>query len=217
MRVLLVLDHSHPTQQALWEEAARLGIDLHVAYTLDIPRTGGVSPPTMGTPHQLAATRVRGDRVVLGNNQSHLTLSGVAIDLGVGVAPGRCAQRGCFRLSGRPPDWASPPTAPVQGQSCQQDPTSTGHRRGPRHGFRRQSPTSAVEPVYVSPWKCPSARDSCGLNTISFRIRRAFLRTRPLATQITTERSGIVEPHGFTNMRRSAKWVAGGRCPGMEY
>jgi serine acetyltransferase len=29
--MLLVLDHSHPTQQALLEEAARLGIDLLVA------------------------------------------------------------------------------------------------------------------------------------------------------------------------------------------
>jgi hypothetical protein len=217
MRVLLVLDHSLPTQQALWEEAATLGIDLHVAYTLDIPRTGGVSPPTMGTPHQLAAMRVRGDRAVLGNNQSHLTFSGVATDLGVGGTPGRCAQRNCFRLCGRPPDWASPPTTPVQGPSRQQDLTTTGHRHGPRHGFRRQTPTSAVKPVCDSPLKCPSGRDSCGLNTTSFRTQRALLRSRPPATQITNKRSGIAEPHGFTNMRRSAKWVAGGPCPGMEY
>lgn len=30
--------------------------------------------------------------VVLGNNKSHLTFSGIATDLGVGSAPGRCAK-----------------------------------------------------------------------------------------------------------------------------
>jgi glycosyltransferase involved in cell wall biosynthesis len=62
LRALLVLGYSLPTQQALWEEAARKGVDLHVAYTLEIPRAGGVAPPAFGTPHELSAIRVRGDR-----------------------------------------------------------------------------------------------------------------------------------------------------------
>ena len=33
MRILLVLGHSFPTQQALWEEVSRRDLDLHVAYT----------------------------------------------------------------------------------------------------------------------------------------------------------------------------------------
>jgi glycosyltransferase involved in cell wall biosynthesis len=62
MRVLLVLGYSFPTQQALWEEVAQRGIDLHTAYTLDIPRGGAVGPPDFGTRHELAGVRVRGDR-----------------------------------------------------------------------------------------------------------------------------------------------------------
>ncbi|MHB1510722.1 MAG: glycosyltransferase family 4 protein [Acidimicrobiales bacterium] len=63
MRVLLVLGHSFPTQQALWEEVSRRDVDLHVAYTLDIPRGGSVGPPLFGTAHELAGVRVRGDRL----------------------------------------------------------------------------------------------------------------------------------------------------------
>ncbi|MGA3354466.1 MAG: glycosyltransferase family 4 protein [Acidimicrobiales bacterium] len=62
MRVLLVLGYSFPTQQALWEEVSRRDVDLHVAYTLDIPRGGAVGAPDFGTPHELAGIRVRGDR-----------------------------------------------------------------------------------------------------------------------------------------------------------
>ncbi len=62
MRVLLVLGYSFPTQQALWEEVARQDVDLHVAYTLDIPRDGAVGPPDFGTTHELTGVRVRGDR-----------------------------------------------------------------------------------------------------------------------------------------------------------
>jgi len=62
MRVLLVLGYSFPTQHALWEEVSRLDVDLHVAYTLDIPRGGAVGPPDFGTKHELAGVRVRGDR-----------------------------------------------------------------------------------------------------------------------------------------------------------
>jgi glycosyltransferase involved in cell wall biosynthesis len=63
MRVLLVLSDSFPTQQALWEEVSRRDVDLHVAYTLDIPRGGAVGPPDFGTRHELAGVRVRGDRL----------------------------------------------------------------------------------------------------------------------------------------------------------
>lgn len=63
MRVLLVLGYSFPSQQALWEEVSRRDVDLHVAYTLDIPRSGGVSPPSFGTRHQLKGVRVRADRL----------------------------------------------------------------------------------------------------------------------------------------------------------
>jgi glycosyltransferase involved in cell wall biosynthesis len=63
MRVLLVLSDSFPTQQALWEEVSRRDVDLHVAYTLDIPRGGAVGPPDFGTKHKLAGVRVRGDRL----------------------------------------------------------------------------------------------------------------------------------------------------------
>jgi glycosyltransferase involved in cell wall biosynthesis len=62
MRVLLVLGYSFPTQQALWEELSRRDVDLHVAYTLDIPRDGAVGPPDFGTAHELAGICVRGDR-----------------------------------------------------------------------------------------------------------------------------------------------------------
>ncbi len=62
MRVLLVLGYTFPTQQALWEEASRRDVDLHVAYTLDIPRGGAVGAPDFGTTHELAGVRVRGDR-----------------------------------------------------------------------------------------------------------------------------------------------------------
>ena len=62
MRVLLVLGYSFPTQQALWEEVSRRDVDLHVAYTLDIPRGGAVGPPDFGTLHELAGIRVRRDR-----------------------------------------------------------------------------------------------------------------------------------------------------------
>ena len=57
-----MLGYSFPTQQALWEEVSRRGVDLHVAYTLDIPRGGEVGPPDFGTAHELAGIRVRGDR-----------------------------------------------------------------------------------------------------------------------------------------------------------
>jgi glycosyltransferase involved in cell wall biosynthesis len=64
MRVLLILsDFSFPTQQALWEEVSRRDVDLHVAYTLDIPRSGEVGPPDYGTRHELAGVRVRTDRL----------------------------------------------------------------------------------------------------------------------------------------------------------
>jgi glycosyltransferase involved in cell wall biosynthesis len=63
MRILLVLGHSFPTQQALWEEVSRRDLDLHVAYTLDIPRGGAVGPPDFGTRHELAGVRIRGDRL----------------------------------------------------------------------------------------------------------------------------------------------------------
>jgi len=62
MRVLLVLGHSFQTQQALWEEVSRRDVDLHVAFTLDIPRGEAVGPPDFGTQHELAGVRVRGDR-----------------------------------------------------------------------------------------------------------------------------------------------------------
>jgi glycosyltransferase involved in cell wall biosynthesis len=63
MRVLLVLGYSLPSQQALWEEVSRRDVDLHVAYTLDIPRSGEVGPPDYGTRHELAGVRVREDRL----------------------------------------------------------------------------------------------------------------------------------------------------------
>jgi glycosyltransferase involved in cell wall biosynthesis len=64
MKVLLVLsDFSFPTQQAVWEEVARRDVDLHVAYTLDLPQSEEVGPPNYGTPHELASVRVRGDRL----------------------------------------------------------------------------------------------------------------------------------------------------------
>jgi glycosyltransferase involved in cell wall biosynthesis len=63
MKVLLVLGHSFPSQQALWEEVSRRNVDLHVAYTLDIPRGGSVGPPDFGTAHELAGVRIRGDRL----------------------------------------------------------------------------------------------------------------------------------------------------------
>lgn len=64
MRVLLILsDFSFPTQQALWEEVSRRDVDLHVAYTLEIPRSEEVGPPDYGTRHELAGVRVRGDRL----------------------------------------------------------------------------------------------------------------------------------------------------------
>jgi hypothetical protein len=53
MKVLLVLSDSFPTQQALWEEVSRRDVDLHVAYTLDIPRGGEVGLPDFGTRHEL--------------------------------------------------------------------------------------------------------------------------------------------------------------------
>ncbi|MDA8311248.1 MAG: glycosyltransferase family 4 protein [Actinomycetota bacterium] len=61
--MLLVLGYSLPTQQALWEEVSRRDVDLHVAYTLDIPQSGEVGPPEFGTRHELAGVRVRGDRL----------------------------------------------------------------------------------------------------------------------------------------------------------
>jgi glycosyltransferase involved in cell wall biosynthesis len=63
MRVLLVLGYSLPSQQALWEEVSRRDVDLHVAYTLDIPRGGEVGPPDFGTGHELAGLCIRGDRL----------------------------------------------------------------------------------------------------------------------------------------------------------
>ena len=63
MRVLLILSDSFPTQQALWEDVSRRDVDLHVAYTLDIPRGGAVGPPDFGTRHELAGVRVREDRL----------------------------------------------------------------------------------------------------------------------------------------------------------
>ncbi len=64
MRVLLILsDFSFPSQQALWEEVSRQDVELHVAYTLDVPRNGEVGPPDYGTRHELAGVRVRGDRL----------------------------------------------------------------------------------------------------------------------------------------------------------
>jgi glycosyltransferase involved in cell wall biosynthesis len=63
MRVLLVLGYSLPSQQALWEEVSRRDVDLHVAYTLDIPRDGAVGPPDFGTAHELAGVRIRGDHL----------------------------------------------------------------------------------------------------------------------------------------------------------
>lgn len=62
MKVLLVLGESLPAQQALWHEVSRLDVELHVAYTLDIPRNAEVGPPNYGTRHQLRGIRVRGDR-----------------------------------------------------------------------------------------------------------------------------------------------------------
>jgi glycosyltransferase involved in cell wall biosynthesis len=59
-----VLGYSFPTQQALWEEVSRRDVDLHVAYTLDIPRSEEVGPPDYGIRHELAGVRVRGDRLV---------------------------------------------------------------------------------------------------------------------------------------------------------
>lgn len=63
MKALLVFGHCLPTQQALWEEVAKRDIDVHVAYTLDIPRHGA-GAPSYGVPHQLRGVRVRGDRPV---------------------------------------------------------------------------------------------------------------------------------------------------------
>jgi glycosyltransferase involved in cell wall biosynthesis len=63
MKVLLVLGDSFSAQQALWQEVSRRDVDLHVAYTLDIPRGGAVGPPDYGTRHELASVRVRGDRL----------------------------------------------------------------------------------------------------------------------------------------------------------
>jgi glycosyltransferase involved in cell wall biosynthesis len=62
MKVLLILAESFPSQQALWEEVSRRDVDLHVAYTLDIPRSAAIGAPNFGTQHQLNATRIRGDR-----------------------------------------------------------------------------------------------------------------------------------------------------------
>jgi len=62
MRVLLVLGYSLPTQHALWEEAARQGVDMHVAHTVDIPPREGAGPPDFGIRHELAGVRTRGDR-----------------------------------------------------------------------------------------------------------------------------------------------------------
>lgn len=62
MRVLVLLDHSIPAQQALWEEVARRDVDLHVGYTLDVPRSAEIAPPEAGTTHELAAVGLRGDR-----------------------------------------------------------------------------------------------------------------------------------------------------------
>ncbi len=62
MRVLLLLDHSIPAQQALWEEVARRDVDLHVGYTLAVPRSAEVAAPGMGSTHELAAVGLRGDR-----------------------------------------------------------------------------------------------------------------------------------------------------------
>ena len=61
-RVLLVLPYSRPTQQALWEEASLRDVDLHVAFTLDIPRDRTVGRPAFGTTHELAGVGIRGDR-----------------------------------------------------------------------------------------------------------------------------------------------------------
>lgn len=62
VKVLLVLSDSFPSQQALWEEVAQRDVDLHVAYTLDIPRSTAIGAPKFGTHHQLNCTRIRGDR-----------------------------------------------------------------------------------------------------------------------------------------------------------
>lgn len=62
MRVLVLLDHSIPAQQALWEEVARRDVDLHVGYTLAVPCSAEIAPPEAGTTHELAAVGLRGDR-----------------------------------------------------------------------------------------------------------------------------------------------------------
>jgi glycosyltransferase involved in cell wall biosynthesis len=62
VKVLLVLSDSFPSQQALWEEVAQRDVDLHVAYTLYIPRSTAIGAPKFGTHHQLNCTRIRGDR-----------------------------------------------------------------------------------------------------------------------------------------------------------
>jgi glycosyltransferase involved in cell wall biosynthesis len=66
MKVLVVLAWSFPTQQAIWEEAGNLDVDLHVAYTLDVPRSGqeSIGAPAFGTAHRLRAWPVCGDRQV---------------------------------------------------------------------------------------------------------------------------------------------------------
>lgn len=74
MKVLLVLAYSRPTQQALWEEVSQRDVDLHVAYTLDIPRSGGVGPPDFGTRHELSGIGLRGDGPTWVVNQGLRTL-----------------------------------------------------------------------------------------------------------------------------------------------
>lgn len=64
MKVLLVLGYSLPTQQALWEEVAKLGPDVHAAYSPDAPSwaPGSSVRPSFGTCHELEVRRLRGDR-----------------------------------------------------------------------------------------------------------------------------------------------------------
>jgi glycosyltransferase involved in cell wall biosynthesis len=65
--ILVVLDYVGRSYLGLWERASSLGIDLHMAGTLEPPRHPAIPfeprPPMLGTFHDLRPRRLRGERV----------------------------------------------------------------------------------------------------------------------------------------------------------